>query len=303
MKISVIMLTYNRENFVARAIESILQQTFKDFEFIIVDNGSTDSSGKIADTYAKKDSRIRVIHKERGNIGSGRNTGLDAANGDCIAFIDDDDCAEPDFLEFLYNLLISNDAEVSICGSKDKAYEEKRIMTGEEAVITLMWRKCYSMAFPTKMFTRELAKKIRFPENDKYDDISQMHILLSCAVRVAYHGLPKYTFNRHTGNNSAWTTDYSLLTSDTLNEYLRAYRKRTIWLTEHFPDNIALWHYFEWSFMISMVEKISRYNIAGCGKQLDFIESELHVHEKDFLSGGYALDFQKEWVKKYILRR
>lgn len=98
--ISVIMLTYNRESFVSRAIESILAQTYRDFEFIVVDNGSTDRSGQIADEYAKKDNRIRVIHRERGNIGSGRNTGLDAAQGEYITFIDDDDWAEPDFLGF-----------------------------------------------------------------------------------------------------------------------------------------------------------------------------------------------------------
>ena len=96
--ISVIMLTYNRENLVGRAIESILKQTFGDFEFIIVNNGSTDRSGQIADQYAAKDARIRVIHRERGNIGSGRNTGLNAAQGEYIAFIDDDDTCAPDFL-------------------------------------------------------------------------------------------------------------------------------------------------------------------------------------------------------------
>ena len=77
--ISVIMLTYNRENFVSRAIESILGQTYRDFEFIIVNNGSTDRSGQIADQYAARDSRIQVIHRERGNIGAGRNAGLDAS--------------------------------------------------------------------------------------------------------------------------------------------------------------------------------------------------------------------------------
>ena len=99
MKISVIMLTYNREALVARAIECVLGQTFTDFEFIIVDNGSTDQSGAIADQYAAKDKRIHVIHKECGNIGSGRNAGLDAADGEYIAFIDDDDWCEPDFLD------------------------------------------------------------------------------------------------------------------------------------------------------------------------------------------------------------
>ena len=95
--ISVIMLTYNRETLVRRAIESILAQTYLNFEYVIVDNGSTDRSGAIADEYATKDARIRVIHRERGNIGAGRNTGLDAAKGEYIAFVDDDDWAEPDF--------------------------------------------------------------------------------------------------------------------------------------------------------------------------------------------------------------
>lgn len=75
--ISVIMLTYNREKLVGRAIESILGQTYWDFEFVIVDNGSTDESGRIADQYAEQDNRIRVIHCGRKNIGVGRNIGLE----------------------------------------------------------------------------------------------------------------------------------------------------------------------------------------------------------------------------------
>ena len=115
--ISVIMLTYNRERLVSRAIESILNQTYRDFEFLIVDNGSMDKSGKIADTYAKQDARIRVIHRERGNIGAGRNTGLDAARGAYITFLDDDDWVEPDFLAFLWKRLEGSGADISICGT------------------------------------------------------------------------------------------------------------------------------------------------------------------------------------------
>ena len=97
-----------------------------------------------------------MIHRERGNIGSGRNAGLDAAKGDYIAFIDDDDWAEPDFLEFLLALLEENGADVAICGAADKIFDEKKVMTAEEALIELMWRKKYNMAFPTKLFRREL---------------------------------------------------------------------------------------------------------------------------------------------------
>ncbi len=297
--ISVIMLTYNREALVARAIESILAQTYRDFEYIIVDNGSADRSGRIADAYAAQDSRIKVIHRERGNIGSGRNTGLDAAQGDYITFIDDDDWAEPDFLEFLIGLIQENSADVAICGAADKVFDEKKIMSPEEALIELMWRKKYNMAFPTKLFRKELAEHLRFPEDGIYDDIALMYKLLAGAKRVAYHGLLKYTFYRHPGNHSAWTTDHSLLTPETLDEYLSAYRTRTEWLSGRFPNRAETWRYFEWSFMISMVEKINRLGITGCRKQLEAMKRELADHKAEFLACPEILEFEKAWIVKY----
>jgi glycosyltransferase involved in cell wall biosynthesis len=298
--ISVLMLTYNREALVSRAIESILNQIYRDFEYIIVDNGSTDQSGRIADEYAKKDSRINVIHRDRGNIGAGRNTALDAAKGEYIAFVDDDDSAEPDFLEFLYDLCIENNADVSICGAADKVFDEKKIMTAEEAIIELMWRKKYNMAFPTKMFRRELVDDLRFPEDGSYDDIALMYKVLANAKKIAYHGLPKYTFYRHEGNNSAWTTNHSLLESKTLDEYLHAYRMRTVWLSERFPDSAAAFRYFEWSFMISMVEKINRLHIQGCESQLKAMSDELRMHRNEFLNCTEILDFEKGWINYYV---
>lgn len=299
--VSVIMLTYNREELVGRAIECILAQTYRDFEFIIVDNGSSDRSGAIADEYAAKDSRIRVIHRERGNIGSGRNAGLDAAQGEYVAFIDDDDWTEPDFLEFLYNLLVEYDADVSVCGAADKVFDEKKFMTAEEALIELMWRKKYNMAFPTKMFRRELMETMRFPEDGAYDDIALMYRLLAEADRgVAYHGLPKYTFYRHPGNNSAWTTNHSLLNAETLDEYLGAYRTRTVWLSEKFPNSAPAFRYFEWSFMISMVEKIHRLSLKGCEKQFKYMTEVLTENREAFLSAFEILEFEKEWLERYI---
>lgn len=299
-KISVIMLTYNREKLVGRAIESILTQTEQDFEFIIVDNGSSDRSGAIADAYATEDTRIKVIHRERGNIGSGRNTGLNVVCGEYVAFIDDDDWAEPDFLEFLYTLAVQNQAEVAICGATDKSFHEKKVMTAEEALIELMWRKKYNMAFPTKLFSRRLADMLRFPEEGAYDDIALMYRLLAEAKKVAYHGLPKYTFYRHESNNSAWTTNHSLLNAEILDEYLHAYRMRTEWLSNKFPNSAAAFQYFEWSFMISMVEKINRLQLSDCEKQREYMENELQKHKQEFLNAPEILEFEKEWMERYI---
>ena len=298
--ISVLMLTYNREKMVGRAIESILAQTYRDFEFIIVDNGSTDRSGAVAEEYAARDSRIRVIHRARGNIGAGRNTALDAARGEYLTFLDDDDWAEPDFLAFLLELLEENDADVAICGATGRVYDEKKVMSAEEALIELMWRKKYNVAFPTKLFRRELMEHLRFPVDGKYDDIALMYRLLAEAKRVAYHGLPKYTFYRHPGNNSAWTTDHSKLTPETLQEYLDAYRTRTQWLSEKFPNSAEAFQYFEWSFMISMVEKVARYGIMACESQKAAMTRILREHQGEFLGSPHILDFERNWMEHYV---
>lgn len=298
--ISVMMLTYNREDMVSKAIESILNQTYTNFEFIICDNGSIDNSGKIADEYARKDSRIKVIHRERGNIGAGRNTLLDIASGKYQTFIDDDDWAEPDYLEFLLNLIIENDSDVSICGAADKIYDEKKNMSAEEALIELMWRKKYNVAFPTKMFKKSVIDDLRFPEEGSFDDISLMYKLLANAKKIAYYGLSKYTFYRHENNNSAWTTHHELITPEILDEYLQSYRIRTKWLSEKFPNSAHVFRYFEWSFMISMIEKVSRLKINSCFNQLEYMKNCLSMNYQEFYNSFEIQDFEKRWLVDYI---
>jgi glycosyltransferase involved in cell wall biosynthesis len=299
-KISVVMLTFNRETLVGGMIECVLAQTFRDFEFIIVDNGSTDRSGAIADEYAARDPRIRVIHRPCGNIGSRRNVGLDAARGDFVAFVDDDDNCTPDYLQFLYDLAVDNNAEISICGATWSDIHEKRIMSPEQAIETLLWRKSYNVAFPTKLFRRDLFDNNRFLNTGKYDDIYLMPKILSRAKIIAYHGLSNYHFNRHENNNSAWTQNHSLLDTETLREYLDVYAERTAWLCEKYPKSATMWRYFEWSFMISMVEKISRLGLENCRELCNNITLQLKTSRTAFLECGFILEFEKNWVEKYI---
>ena len=307
--ISVIMLTYNRENMVGRAIESILNQTYRDFEFIIVDNGSDDRSGEIADTYASRDDRIKVIHIPKSNIGTGRNTGLDAATGEHITFIDDDDTAEPDMLEFLYGLAKEQDADISLSGSMKEVngeflpncmFDEKLVMTPEEAVVTLLKRKKYNAAMPSKLMRRELFDKIRFRTEGKYDDITVVYKYFAEAKKVVAYGLPKYCFWRHSGNNSAFTTNDLLLTPEQLDEYFEAFRERTEYLSEKLPDIADYAQYSEWSYMISMCNKIEKNHLEQCSKQLAFVKKELTEHYEEFYNSPYIEEFEKEFMRKYI---
>lgn len=135
-KISVIVPIYNVEKYLPRCIDSILSQTFTDFELLLIDDGSKDNSGMICDEYAKKDTRIRVFHKENGGVSSARNLGLNNAKGEWICFIDADDLIEACFLEDLLNDL-SGDLIVSgykIFGSLDETvlYDDSTIELNNE---------------------------------------------------------------------------------------------------------------------------------------------------------------------------
>lgn len=114
IKVSLIAPIYNVENFLSKCLDTILAQTHENLEVILVDDGSTDSSGKIVDEYAKKDSRIRVIHKENQGVSSARNSGLDVATGDFVCFADSDDYLESDYVEYLLKLAVDNDAEIAL---------------------------------------------------------------------------------------------------------------------------------------------------------------------------------------------
>ncbi|MHC1724169.1 MAG: glycosyltransferase family 2 protein [Aminipila sp.] len=308
-KISVIMLTYNREKFVGRTIESVLNQDFKEFEYIIVDNGSKDNSGKIADEYAQRDSRIKVIHKERGNIGSGRNAGLDLATGEYVTFVDDDDVVYQDMLSFLYELAENNRADISVCGSDKEienkimpncVFEETLIMDANEAVVELLKRKKYNAASPTKLWKMQIFDKIRFLNEGKYDDITVVYKLFAEAEKVAAHGIPKYCFSRHQGNNSAFTTNDKLLKSDQLKEYLDAFRERTHYLSIKLPKIAEYAQYSEWSYMISMCNKITSNNLFNCNNELDYIKNVLSNNFNDFYNSKYIQDFEQVFMDKYI---
>lgn len=132
IKVSVIMPVYKVEKYVGKAIESIQNQTLQEFEFLIVDDGTPDNSGKICDEYAEKDSRLKVFHKENGGAPSARNMAIEIAQGEYLYFMDSDDWAEPTMLEDMYGLAKRDDAQLVIAGFYiDTYYDEDKYLTDE----------------------------------------------------------------------------------------------------------------------------------------------------------------------------
>lgn len=146
--ISVIIPVYNTENYLSPCLESIIRQTYKNLEIIVVDDGSTDKSGVIADEFSLNDTRIKVIHKPNGGVSSARNTGIDIANGKWIGFVDSDDTIEENYFETLINNALKNNADISfgisniIDGKNDPIKNNYtptvKCFTAQEAIIHLL---------------------------------------------------------------------------------------------------------------------------------------------------------------------
>lgn len=172
--ISVIIPIYNVEKYIYQCINSILNQTYKNIEIILVDDGSPDGCGKICDEYQEKDQRIKVIHKKNGGLSDARNKGMDIAHGKYITFIDSDDYVEDKYIEILYNAIKKNNALISQCNIlkvdnngtilEKIGYKTNQVKSGQEILYDINeghWIE--NIVVWNKMYLRELFKNIRFP--------------------------------------------------------------------------------------------------------------------------------------------
>lgn len=309
-KVSIIMLTYNRIKYVTNMIEDILGQTFIDFEFIIVDNGSSDGTDFVIENYEKKDNRIKIIKlSESKTIGSARNRGVEASSGRYIAFVDDDDRVKPGFIQFLLDLIEMNDADISMCGATEGdgiaknpqcLFDEKMILSGEEAVDLLIERKYIRAGMPTKLYKREILEAHPFVENYRNEDIHTQYKYLLSGKVVVIHGLDYYYITRHAGNVSGFTSNPSGWDYHTMQDYLDAYHNRTEYIKINAPNIYDHALYSEWSFMISMVDKIERYNIVDCKDIEKKIKTVLKNNKKTIIKMQYTRSFEKEWLERYL---
>lgn len=307
--ISVIMLTYNRENFVKNMIEDVLNQSYDKFEFIIIDNGSNDNTASILEEYKNKDSRIQVVTLGGESIGCARNVGVSVSRGEYIAFVDDDDRIENDYLEFLYRMINDAEADISICGtSEGDGYtrkpqcilDEKIILTGEEAVCLLLERKYIRAATPGKLYKKAVLEMWPFVENFKNEDIHTQYKYMLSAKKIVMHGLDKYYFTRHEGNVSGFTSAAQLWTKKIMSDYLVAFHNRTMFIEENAPNIYLQALYSEWSYMISMIEKISRYDIEECKGIQQKLINILRENIEEFRSMPWIKEFEIKWLECYV---
>lgn len=194
--VSIIVPVYNVAAYLEECIESILHQTFRDFELLLINDGSTDNSGAICDRYSSRDARIIVIHKENGGLSSARNAGLDIATGDYIVFVDSDDEITENAVETLYNELIATSADVVMgktvrftLSGAERPYSrlaERREMSGEEALKLILEGELLNISVCGCGYKHSVFENIRFPERMVCEDWCVMPDIYKNAAKVIY---------------------------------------------------------------------------------------------------------------------
>lgn len=217
--ISIIIPVYNVERFLHKCINSVISQTFGNIEIILVDDGSTDSSGNICDEYAKVDDRIIVIHKENGGLSSARNAGLDVATQPLIGFVDSDDYISEDMYSQLYSLMKKEKADIVyckraiVCDNVVPEYTDTENIEVWHSIQALEKMFCPGFAGMAvvawnKLYRREIFDDIRYPEGKIYEDNYIIHRVYDAADKVVFYDKTLYFYNER--NDSIMRKPYSI---------------------------------------------------------------------------------------------
>ncbi len=238
--ISVIVPVYNVEKYLDQCIESIVNQTYKNLEIILVDDGSPDNCPAICDEWAKKDSRIKVIHKRNGGGGEARNFGLDISQGEFIGMVDSDDYISPFMYEHLYSL-INEDVDISECEilitDNDNAKLDSnisnntaRLYTTSEAMKLHIQDALFRQTPPNKLYRNNVLQNVRFPLGTQIDDEFWTYKTIANARSLCHSNLKLYAYRQQISSVMHRAFSLGRLTA------IEAKCQRLNLIEEKFPD-------------------------------------------------------------------
>lgn len=192
--VSVIVPVYNVEEFIKKCVDSILTQTYKNIEIILVDDGSTDRSGKICDAFLNIDKRIKVYHKKNGGLSDARNYGICHASGSYLVFVDSDDVVSNLYVEQLYNMCLKCGAQIAVgqcihCKTQENIEFDSsgkiKLMSHKDAIISMLYQRDMLVSACAKMYKSEIFEDIRFPVGMLFEDSAIMYKLFEKADIIA----------------------------------------------------------------------------------------------------------------------
>ena len=237
--ISVIVPVYKVERYLNRCVDSILDQTFREFELILVDDGSPDQCGEICERYAEKDKRITVLHRENGGLSAARNTGLDwIFSNSCsiyVTFVDSDDWVHPQYLEILLRVIESNNVAVSVGQfqrvneyvasneNKENNVPQEEVLEAEDFFLRHEWNFNYAWG---KLYSKEYFRNVRYPEGKNFEDTFTTYKVLFAGKTVAFIDYPLYYYFYNTEgiSHSLWKPS-ELVIMEGIREQIRFYKE------------------------------------------------------------------------------
>lgn len=263
--ISVIVPVYNVERYLDQCVDSLVRQSYANLEIIVVDDGSTDSSGEKCDTWAERDFRIRVIHQANKGLAGARNAGLDAARGDYIGFVDSDDYTLPDMFSTLMRNMREFGADLSIISYERENPDgsvysnalsgQKIVMTSEDAFKYVNIHGYFYVVAWDKLARKELFDGLRYPLDAKYaEDSPVTYQLLDRAERIVYDSTPLYRYRMTEGSQSHGITDKFAQSTSNMLELVR----------KKYPQDEP---YAAYSHLESVVGTYNRIVLAGKRKE------------------------------------
>lgn len=245
-KITVIVTVYNIERYLERAVDSILSQTYRNLEVILVDDGSTDKSGELCDSYARKDSRVKAVHKENGGAYSARNAGLSAASGELVTFVDGDDWIDAEMYETFVSALEEQGADMAVCRYRkvfddhtdDRSTPLAAVFEGQELLAKYLeedekW--LIQTAVWNKLWRRSLSEGLKFPQS-LYEDMYFTIRLLARSKKSVYLDTAFYNYYC----SRAESTTNIGLSQKTFDDLIPNFYDRSAFLREIGREDLAL---------------------------------------------------------------
>lgn len=325
MKISIIVPVYNVEYYLRRCIDSILNQTIKNTEIILINDGSQDRSGDICDEYKKKDNRVIVIHKENGGLSSARNAGLEIATGELVGFIDSDDWIEPDYYETLYNGIIKYNADISVMHFKIVTnYEKIQFATKVKEQWVGFHRHQAMESFFTdnfignsawnKLYRSNLFKDIKYPEGMLMEDKATTYKLINKSNLVVVNSSRKYHY--YLRNDSIMQSNFNRKKFDSL----KIHMDQIEFVDRNYPEFYELirarYAYEAFRLLLMMIRSnySEKRDLESCLKiikdNLKYVlkEKRMGIHHKAYILLFYlfpkaVLLFPKSKFVSYILKK
>ena len=242
--ISVIVPVFKVEQYLDRCVESIVNQTYKNLEIILVDDGSPDDCPRMCDAWAEKDNRIKVIHKPNGGLSDARNAGMAVAVGELMGFVDSDDYISEDMYQRLYEDMVKTDSDISACGvemvwadngnAQSLTPKGNRVLNNDEAMRATLEETFIKQPVWYKLYKTELIKDISFPVGKCHEDVFWTYKAMAKANKVSTFDKICYFYVQRGG--SIMGDSYSIKRLDGI----EAAEQRCIFLKENYPNLLAV---------------------------------------------------------------